>query len=155
MIDFLKILRMLTEAEVDFVLVGALSAALQGAQVSTFDVDIVHDRSEDNVGRIKLALEAMNARYRGRDEIVPSKEHLRSSGHQLLITEFGPLDVLGAIEDGLDYGKLLDCARTIAVDDFEVRVLPLSEYVRIRHAYPRPRDKARFPILEAALREEE
>lgn len=47
--DFESILKVLVEEEVDFVLVGALSAVLQGAPIMTFDVDIVHSRAEDNV----------------------------------------------------------------------------------------------------------
>jgi len=155
MIDFLKILKTLTEAEVDFVLVGALSAAIQGAQVSTFDVDIVHGRSEDNLLRLESALESMNAHFRGHDDLTPTVEHLRTPGHQLLMTDYGPLDVLGTIEEGLDYPSLASDARVISMNSFDVQVLRLSDYLRIRKAHPRARDHARFPILEAALQEEE
>lgn len=154
MIDFLAILRTLTEAEVDFVLVGALSAAIQGAQISTFDVDIVHSREASNLARLEAALRSMNAHYRGRREIEPTAERLSSAGHQLLMTDHGPLDVLGVIEDGLDYWKLNDHAVLITVGEFDIRVLKLAEYLRIRRAHPRPRDRARFDLIEAALEEE-
>ncbi len=155
MIDFLKILKTLTDYEVDFVLVGALSAAVQGAQVSTFDVDIVHDRGEANLRRLESALTFMNARYRGHDDLVPTIEHLRTPGHRVLMTDYGPLDVLGTIEDELDYAALSTNACIVSMNDFDVQALRLSDYLKIRRAHPRPRDHARFPILESALGEEE
>jgi hypothetical protein len=38
---------------------------------------------------------------------------LRGTGHSLLMTTLGPLDVLGAIEGGRDYDGLLDVCVSI------------------------------------------
>jgi hypothetical protein len=46
------ILEGLIEAGVDFILVGGLAAVVQGAPVTTMDVDIVHDQSPENISRI-------------------------------------------------------------------------------------------------------
>jgi hypothetical protein len=46
-----EILEGLLEAGVDFILVGGLAAVIQGAPVTTMDVDIVHNKSpEKNLG---------------------------------------------------------------------------------------------------------
>ena len=63
--DFLGILEVLADRDVDFIVVGALSAAIQGAPVTTFDLDIVHSRTPDNLDRLLSALESLNAYYRG------------------------------------------------------------------------------------------
>ncbi|MGH9447686.1 MAG: hypothetical protein ACRD3O_18445 [Terriglobia bacterium] len=47
--DFLAILRVLAEDCVDFIVVGGISAVLQGAPIATFDLDVVHSRTEGNV----------------------------------------------------------------------------------------------------------
>ena len=62
--DFLAILQTLTEHQVDSIVVGGIGAVLQGAPVSTFDLDVVHSRTTDNVDRLLATLKALNARYR-------------------------------------------------------------------------------------------
>jgi hypothetical protein len=47
--DFLAVIRVLNEHEVDFIIVGGVAAVLGGAPISTFDLDVVHSRSVKNV----------------------------------------------------------------------------------------------------------
>jgi hypothetical protein len=49
---------------VDFIVVGGVGAVLQGAPISTFDLDRVHPRTRKNVDRLMVALELLDARYR-------------------------------------------------------------------------------------------
>jgi hypothetical protein len=41
-LNFLEILRALTHCQVDFIVVGGVCAVLQGAPITTFDLDMVH-----------------------------------------------------------------------------------------------------------------
>ena len=50
--DLSAILEGLIKANIKFILVGGLAAVVQGAPVTTMDVDIVHKRSSENI--IKL-----------------------------------------------------------------------------------------------------
>jgi hypothetical protein len=76
--------------------VGGVSAVLHGAPVTTFDLGIVHSRDPENVTRLLSALEELDARYRFQPErqLRPDASHLAGPGHQLLLTMYGPLDVL-------------------------------------------------------------
>jgi hypothetical protein len=47
--DFLAILRTLSDYKVDFIVVGGVCAVLHGAPLATFDLDVVHCRSADNL----------------------------------------------------------------------------------------------------------
>jgi hypothetical protein len=47
-LDFLALLRILVAHGVDFIIVGGVSAVLQGAPISTFDLDLVLSRAPDN-----------------------------------------------------------------------------------------------------------
>ena len=107
--DFLAILRTLTKHKVDFIVVGGVCAVLHGAPMSTFDLDVVHSREPDNIHRLLTALDALDAHYRMQPErkARPDILHLSSEGHQLLMTRFGPLDVLGIIGRGQEYRDLL------------------------------------------------
>jgi hypothetical protein len=46
--DFLAILQTLAHHKVEFIVVGGVCAVLQGAPISTFDLDLVHSRASDN-----------------------------------------------------------------------------------------------------------
>ncbi len=155
--DFLEILRVLVEEEVEFIVVGALSAVFQGAPIMTFDLDIVHKRDERNINRLLQALVRLEASYRGRGEqkLVPAAEHLRSDGHQLLSTKFGPLDILGTIEDGLTYEELQPFAVEFSPDEIRFDVLSLSKYIELKESSPREKDRARLPTLRAIKDEED
>jgi hypothetical protein len=85
--------------KVDFIVVGGVCAVLQGAPVTTFDLDLVHARTPENLARLLPALRELDAHYRGRQGqlLRPDLSHLSSPGHQLLMTRFGPLDLLGTI----------------------------------------------------------
>lgn len=47
--DLSSILEGLIKADIKFILVGGLAAVIQGAPVTTMDVDVVHDRSSENI----------------------------------------------------------------------------------------------------------
>jgi len=87
-LDFLAMLRALLHHEVDFIVVGGVAAALNGAPLTTFDLDVVHSREAGNVERLLAALEDLRARSRlhGESEVKPDRSHLSSAGHQLLMT---------------------------------------------------------------------
>jgi hypothetical protein len=103
--DFLAILRTLREHGVDFIIVGGVAGVLHGAPLSTFDLDVVHSREPCNLERLLKALGALDARYRthGDTSLKPGRSHLASTGHQLLMTKAGPLDLLGIIGKGHGY----------------------------------------------------
>lgn len=59
-----EILRLLVADEVEFIVVGMAAGVLQGAPVSTVDLDIVHRRSPENVARLLRVLGRLDAVYR-------------------------------------------------------------------------------------------
>lgn len=153
--DFLRLLGTLSIHDVEFIIVGGVCGALHGAPVVTFDLDLVHSRSPENVGRLLAALEELDARYRdlaGR-VIRPERKALMTSGHQLLITSAGPLDLLGTIAEGRNYAALLPDTIMIEVPPMHLRVLSLEALIREKEALGRDKDRATIPVLRNTLRE--
>jgi len=141
---------------VDFVVVGGVCAVLHGAPVATFDLDVVHSRDPENIMRLQAALRALEARYRvpGHRHRRPDESHLASAGHQLLMTRYGPLDLLGAIGAGRDYGALL--AHTVRMRigaGLNVRLLDLPTLIEIKQETGGDKDKAVLAILRRTLEE--
>lgn len=102
-----SILKILVQHQVNFLIVGGVNALMLGAPVMTFDLDVVHERTDENIERLLAALTALDAKYRQRPESRPNASHLVGVGHQLLATKYGPLDVLGTIGSGRGYAELV------------------------------------------------
>ena len=155
--DFGCLLRILVEHGVDFLVVGGVGAILQGATLSTFDLDIVHSTEPANIARLLAVLVGdLDAYYRAQPEkrLRPSHAHLSSPGHQLLMTRFGPLDVLGSIGKGRRYQDLLPHAAEMTIgEDIRIRVLNLETQIAVKEEVGQEKDMAALPILRHALEE--
>jgi predicted nucleotidyltransferase len=153
--DFLALLRTLVEHGVDFIIVGGVSAVLHGVPITTFDLDIVHSRTPENISRILSALHDLDAYYRGQGDrrLTPGPAHLASPGHQLLLTRFGPLDLLGTIGTDHSYEDLIDHTTELSVSGSHLRVLNLETLVEVKEEVGHEKDKAVIPILKRTLEE--
>ncbi len=154
--DFLAILQTMAGRGVDYIVVGGVAAVLQGAPVATFGLDLVHSREPENLNRLLAALDFLKARYRtpGAETARPTYSHLVSPGHQLLMTRWGPLDLLGTIGEAQGYSELLD--RTVTLDagqDLSVQVLDLSTLIQLKEQLANDKDRAILPILRRTLEE--
>jgi hypothetical protein len=155
-VDYVAVLETLIRYRVDFIIVGGVCAVLHGAPLATFDLDVVHSREPDNLTRLCAALEKLDAHYRvpGRHELKPSPSHLASEGHQLLMTRFGPLDLLGTIGKDRDYNQLLQETVEMQVGPaLEVRVLTLETLVKTKEETGQEKDRAALPLLRRVLEE--
>jgi len=149
------LLARLAASGADFVLVGALAAVAQGAPLTTLDVDVVHRRGADNVDRLLDFLASIDARYRGRPPgqvLRPTREALLGAGHQLLTTNLGPLDVLGAVEGGRGYDDLVHESIAIEVEGERVKVLRLRMLAELKRGATSAKGLLALAVLEETLR---
>jgi hypothetical protein len=154
--DFLAVIHALIEHGVAFIVVGGVAAVLEGAPISTFDLDIVHSRNLDNVQRLSTALAALDAYYRLQPErrIRPQESHLAPAGRQLLMTRFGPLDVLGAIGRSRGYEELLEHVTELQIEPGHIiSVLKLAKLIEVKSETAGEKDFATLPILRKTLEE--
>jgi hypothetical protein len=146
-----EVIEVLTQHQVDFIVVGMTAAVLQGAPAVTFDLDILYSRSPDNIERTLAALSELEAVFRGDDRrIAPNESHLQSRGHKLLMTKFGIVDVLGSLGER-DYAELLEDTLALDVADMVVRVLSLERLIEVKTEAGREKDLAVLPLLRATL----
>jgi len=149
---------MLVEHEVDFIVVGGVGAVLQGAPITTFDLDVLHSTEEANVERLMAALDSLDACYRIQPErkLKPQASHLASPGHQLLITRHGPLDLLGSIGTGHNYSDLIPHTEPLQIaSDIRVPVLELAKLIAVKEETAGEKDRAVLPILRRTLQEKD
>ena len=150
-----EVLEGLLEAGVDFILVGGLAAVIQGAPVTTMDVDIVHNQTPENIAKLLAFLKSVDAFHRRLDDkvIEPKLGDLSGKGHALFTTRLGPLDVLAVIEEGRSYRDLLDHTVEIDFRGHTLRVLDLKMLIQLKRTSTNPKDKQRMPMLKETLRQ--
>jgi predicted nucleotidyltransferase len=149
-----EMVRALHDAGIEFLVVGGLSAVLNGVPVNTFDVDVVHRRTPENVERLLPVLESLDAVYRIQPErrLRPVRSALLSKGHQNLLTRYGPLDLLGEIGNGLGYEELVPRSNEILIaEGVRVRILNLETLIEVKEQLNGEKDRAILPILRSTL----
>ena len=150
---FRDALVVLARHDVEFIVVGGVAAVLQGAPIATFDLDVVHRRTPDNVAKLLDAVTAMNGRYRdlpGR-VLTPTASALAAGGHHLLVTDHGPLDVLGLIGAGLGYDELVSRSSPLDLGELRVLVLDLASVIQLKEELGRDKDRAVLAVLRKTL----
>ena len=157
MTDFEALIRRLAAADIRFVLVGGFAGTILGSPRTTVDLDIVHARDKENLGRLATALEALQPRLRGAPPDLPfvlDAETLARGLNFTLTTTLGDLDLLGEVTGGGGYEDLLPHTRRIRVFDTEVVVVTLPQLIRLKRAAGRPRDLVAVAELEVLLEEQ-
>ena len=156
MTDFAALLRCLTEAEIEYILVGGAAATAHGSARLTQDLDIVYRRSDENVRRLVSALAPHKPYLRGAPPSLPFIWDTRTVQRGLnftLTTDLGAIDLLGEIVGGGRYEDLLADCITISVFGAECRCLGLERLIQVKRAAGRPRDLEAVAELEAILEE--
>jgi hypothetical protein len=153
--DLSAVLEGLIKADIEFILVGGLAAVVQGAPVTTMDVDIVHNQSSENIAKLLGFLKSIDAFHRRPDDKVirPKEGDISGMGHALFTTRLGPLDVLAAVEEGRTYEDLIEYTVEIEFRGHTVRVLNLKTLVELKRTSRDPKNSQRLPVLEETLRQ--
>lgn len=154
-LDFAAILQVLARHAVDFIVVGGVAGAVHGSPLATFDLDVVHSTRPENIDRLLAALEELDAYYRIQPDLRlrPAASRLSSPGHQLLLTRFGPLDLLGRIGEGQGYDELVPESVKVEIGGALIRVLSLEALIAIKESMPDAKDRIALAVLRRILEE--
>ena len=150
---FRQLLTTLCRNNVEFIVVGGVAAVLQGAPVTTFDLDALIRVDSENAESILAALSELEAHMREHDSrLRPDKSDLLAGGHLLLMTNAGPLDLLGFVGDNERYQDLIQVTTEVDLEGNSLRVLELDTLIRLKRQLGRPKDLASLALLEAVAK---
>ncbi|MGC1853115.1 MAG: hypothetical protein WA687_11815 [Solirubrobacterales bacterium] len=143
-----KLLRSLVEHGVEFCVIGAVAAWLQGSPTVTLDLDVMPQRDLDNADRLAAALNALGVRQpSGAAESELEGADFLGWQTQRFETTAGPLDV---VPHAAAIGGFEDVATIkLTLGDFSVRVITLDEVIASKEQLGRPKDTAALPALYA------
>ena len=151
--DPVEMLRVLSRAEVKFVVIGGYAAELLGAPLMTMDLDVCYERTAENMERLAAALRQLGAKLRVAkvDEDLPfllDGRTLAAGDSFTFITDLGSLDVLGTPSGTKGFRDLVSSAVAVPVaDDLSVRVVALADLMRMKRASARIKDKMHLEVL--------
>ncbi len=152
--DLIGILRVLDAHGVEFIVVGGMAAVIGGAPIVTHDIDVLRRRSPETVAALLSALGELEAVVRSDPRrLRPDASHLAGTGHLLLETNRGQLDVLGALDPSTTYDEVFSDTYEIELDSLRVRVITLERLLTIKRALGRPKDQLMALQIEATLEE--
>jgi predicted nucleotidyltransferase len=158
MTDFGALLRSLADSEVRFIVVGGAAATAHGAARLTVDLDIVYDRSRDNLQRLVKALGPAKPYLRGAPPGLPfqfDEETLRRGLNFTLASALGDIDLLGEITGGGGYADLLPHSIVLKPFGIECLCLGLNRLIQVKRAAGRAKDFDAIAELEALAQESE
>jgi hypothetical protein len=143
-----RLLRTLIEHEVDFCVIGATAAWLQGNPAVTLDLDVMPRRDLDNAERLAEALNELHARSRGGSEALDLEgADFLGWRTQSFDTDAGPLDIvpIAAAIGGLEEVATVE----LSLGDLSVRAITIDEVIASKEKLGRPKDTAALPALYA------
>jgi hypothetical protein len=154
--DPARLIRVLLEHGVAFVVVGGVAANLLGSPTVTQDLDVCYERSRANLEALAAALRALGARQRGVEPdlaLPPDARTLLLGDSFTLATDAGPLDCLGTPSGTGGYADLARKAARFRLGELEFPVVSLDDLIRMKRASGRPKDRIELEVL-GALRDE-
>jgi hypothetical protein len=156
--DFPRLLGVLVEGDVEFVIIGGLAATLHGSAHATVDLDIVYRRSPENITRLASAVAPLAPALRGAPEGLPFRfdaPTIQMGMNFTLVTSAGYLDVLGEATGGGTYEALLPLSEPRELFGLHALCVDLDTLIRLKRAAGRPKDLERIAELEAIREERE
>jgi hypothetical protein len=153
--DYLRLLKVLCDAQVRFVIIGGAAAAAQGATYTTYDLDICYDRGRDNIERLASALEPLHPQLRGVANHLPFRLDAATIADGMnftLSTDLGDIDLFGEVTGIGGYEEAKTLSVNLVLYGLECAVLSLDGLIRSKRAAGRPKDLLTLPEIEA-LRE--
>jgi hypothetical protein len=154
MSDVERQIKLVSEFQIECVLVGGVAATVHGSSIPTQDLDICYSRDNANLTKVIRALRAVHATLRGAPKdlsFILDEETLRRGLNFTFDTDAGKLDLLGEI---LGVGNYDDCVEH--ADEAEIfgsrhHVLSLEKLIAAKRAAGRPKDLLALVELEAIL----
>lgn len=150
--------RALDDHGVGYCVVGGLAVNLHGIPRATYDVDIVVERTEDQLGRCRRALESLGLRCRlplSLESLASETDEALALRNLIAVTFTDPNDPLREVDvlvaPSVPASQLLARATIMESAELALRVVALADLVALKRAAGRKQDRADLAHLERLL----
>ena len=144
----IHVAQLLQRYKFDAILIGNAAAALQGAPVTTADIDFLFRQTPASLKKLK-------ALARSLDAYILRPYYPVSGLYRIARDEDGlQLDFMTVIDGIRSFEGLRKRSKIIRIDDTELTVAALPDIIKSKRAAGRARDLAVLDVLEKTLGEE-
>ena len=144
------VLQRLSDAGVEFVVVGGYAAVIQRSAYVTDDVDVCAGLSPDTVEKIRIALAELKPVHR-RLSFLDHPPHGQSLKNLYLETEGGIVDILSSVLGVGDFHRLRERAVVVTVFGRQVPVISVEDLIVAKEGVGRDKDKLTATKLRAII----
>jgi len=149
----------LTNAQVEFIVIGGVAVGGHGFVRATKDLDIVPNPTPENLARLAQVLKEIDAQHVGLGDFSPEEfpydptdpAQLAEGANFRLESSLGPIDIMQWVA-GLDansaYGELATQALPVTFRATQIRVCGLEHLRRMKRAASRAQDLEDLKRLE-------
>ena len=152
MINLFEVARRLSEAHVEFVIVGGIAIRSHGGNYITEDLDICYSRTRDNLKTLAAVLAPLNPRPRGHNPSLPfvfDWSTLQHGTNFTFTTSMGDVDLLGEVKGIGNYEDLLGESLTVDLDGSPTKILSIPALIVAKEASAREKDQPGLKVLYA------
>lgn len=148
-LDAERILRVLDEKGVDYLLIGGLAVQTHGHVRTTNDADLIPAPDAANLERLAEALRALDARVLnpGHEGAAVEAKMLPRATIWQFTTRDGGIDVMHEVPGGRSYSELSDRALHVRLGDVDVPVVGFDDLIQMKLARGRAVDLADVAAL--------
>jgi hypothetical protein len=148
-LDAERILKVLTEHGVEYVLIGGLAVQTHGHVRTTNDADLIPAPDPENLERLASALRALDAKVLnpGEEETPVDAKMLPRATIWQFASRDGGIDVVHEVPGGRPFAELSERALRVRLVEIEVPVVDLDDLIRMKLARGRPVDLADVAAL--------
>lgn len=137
------LLQRLTDASLEFVVVGGFAGVLHGSAYVTNDLDICAVLSPETIAKLRETLADLNPVHRMTHKKLSFLEHPpagQTLSNVYLETDAGVVDVLGSVLGIGDYHALTKNAVEITLFGRRCQVISLADLIKAKEALGREKD---------------
>lgn len=151
--DLEKLAEALNRHNVKWVLVGGMAVMLYGADYLTSDCDLATEKSVENLKRLKVALEELQARPVRASAEGPFELDLSvlMSPFMHLKTEAGPVDIINRLPNIESFQALFDNSLLVEVEGVQIRIASVEDLIKLKTGTNRDRDQMHIAMLNTLV----
>ena len=150
--QFERILRLFVNHDVEFLVIGGRAEQLLGGSRLTYDTDLTHRRTPENLERLAAALRELDVTLRDAPAglVFPVDAASLGLGNNFTFnSKAGALDLLAHVEPIGGYERLIERSERVNLDGLMVQHIGLDDLITVKRYLGRPQDRAALLQLEA------
>lgn len=141
--------RVFHEHGLEVIMIGNSAAALQGAPVTTIDVDFLFRKTLANLRKLKKIAASLGG-------VLLRPYYPASDLYRLMRDDDSlQLDFMGSIHGVRSFESLRSRAKRVEFDGYDLLVAGLADIIKSKRAAGRAKDRAVLELLEKTLNEKE